>query len=1421
MIIGDAMVRLRKGERPTLFRQVCFGSALLFLAIYSLVCLPLSVHSATLSNFTVDNASLVREKLKPNADKFTLKGAFQLTADANDANPTQEQVVFSLGPFSQTIPANTFTQKDGPKKSTWKFKGAKGGLTSVVIAKTSDAWTVTAIASELSFGDVIETNPVRLSLQIGDESGAVDLYFLKKSSTKRTLFKFPSGEKDDADGDGKTEKEGDCDDSDPMVYTGASELCDGVDNDCDKKVDEDFDKGATCTVGAGACVRTGVKVCAPDGTETVCNVTPGTTSLELCGNGLDDDCDGEVDEGFNLGAPCTVGIGACQRSGVLICSQDRGSAVCDSTPGMPTTEVCNSIDDNCNGQTDEGLGTISCGQGGCEHTVAACVNGQPEVCTPGTPKAEICGNGIDEDCNGSDLTCVVTLDIAITGPANLSSTNRSMMAVNGTADPKATKVTCNGKPAEINKSSNTFGGNVPLKEGQNIVTCVAENDTGDVGSASISVTLDSTSPRIAIDSPQDNAVVISTPITVTGMVNDLVMGTVNGDEAGVTCKGVQAQVANRRFVVANVPLDPGTNTVTCIGEDKVGNIDSAHITVTLDTTAQAKIRIVSGNNQTAGIGALLPEPLVVALTENGAPVVGKVVVFKVLQNDGVLSTNTDNGRILGAPTDTNGRASMQFKLGSWAGAGNNQVEVTASGFVGGARFNASALPAAPNSIVVDAGNMQFGAVSQLLPKPFIATVIDRGSNRLGGVPVTFRVVQGGGNFDRQPEKTVTTDSDGRAQAVLTLGPDEGFDNNLVEANFTGSAGFAATFTASGKTPGKPEDTRISGVVLDNSNNPIQGVTLHVEGTSLTTQSDEQGQFLLQPAPVGHVKLLADGSTAPLRNGLPWPKLEYELVTIAGQDNAIGMPIYLLPIDTPRGLLVDETHGGTLTLDELPGFALTIVPGSATFPDNTKRGTVSVTLVHADKVPMVPNFGQQPRFIITIQPAGTHFNPPAPLTMPNVDGFAPGQKTEMYSFDHDLGSFVSIGPATVSEDGTVIKSDPGVGVVKGGWHCGGNPSQSGSSGNLNLSVSPQTVTVKVGDTFTLTAQGSPPRDGIYAWVVLLTSQVFDGPPIISPDPPSCRNSPSCTATYKAKEPGQTTIRVTFHCTTTGQQVQKDIPITVNPSPKVTILSADVTIDRIEIKLEPGNLPMGSHGPLTLELIGPNNNLIRTVDRSSGTYTETFDIDNLHEGEYRRVRATWTVNSVSVMGEYDYHIRVLGEYRHSQYNSPDERRCTGGSSAVFMLTSPQTCFDDFNEENLKSAFITQVNVNGSGISENFGDIKSLAATRCNGETQNRPPDATGGVNGNSFVQVQAIDGACLMSLDETSLASCRDDGRLACGNQIFIQTIGIKTIRDICPLCCSAQGMRQLDHYTRVDTRCTAGHDLTGSHMTIKLCQQGPC
>src|SRR5262249_50250561 len=195
-------------------------------------------------------------------------------------------------------------------------------------------------------------------------------------------------------------------------------------------------------------------------------------------------------------------------------------------------------------------------------------------------------------------------------------------------------------------------------------------------------------------------------------------------------------------------------------------------------------------------------------------------------------------------------------------------------------------------------------------------------------------------------------------------------------------------------------------------------------------------------PVGFVKLLVDGSTAQ-RTG-KYPTLDYDMVTVSGQNNTLGLPIYLLPLNTDNRLCVTAiSGGGTLTIPDAPGFSLTFGPGQVTFPGGSKEGCVSVTVVHGDKVPMVPGFGQQPRFIVTIQPAGAVFNPPAAITLPNVDGLRPRAVTEMYSFDHDIGSFVAIGTGTVSDDGQVIRSNPGVGVLKAGWHCGGDPAANGT------------------------------------------------------------------------------------------------------------------------------------------------------------------------------------------------------------------------------------------------------------------------------------------------------------------------------------------------------------------------------------------
>src|SRR5262249_41799278 len=212
------------------------------------------------------------------------------------------------------------------------------------------------------------------------------------------------------------------------------------------------------------------------------------------------------------------------------------------------------------------------------------------------------------------------------------------------------------------------------------------------------------------------------------------------------------------------------------------------------------------------------------------------------------------------------------------------------------------------------------------------------------------------------------------------------------------------FTASRRAPGDAANPTISGVVLDNSNIPIPGVTIRAVLTNVlnsnssviqsvaAVQTNAQGQFTISQAPVGFVKLLVDGSTAQ-RPGA-FPSLDYDLVTVAGQANTLSGPIFLLPLNPNNQLCVTATTGGgTLTIPQSPRFSLPFGPGQVPFPGGSKTGCVSVTVVHGDKVPMTPGFGQQPRFIVTIQPAGAVFNPPAAITLPNVDGLRPRAVTE--------------------------------------------------------------------------------------------------------------------------------------------------------------------------------------------------------------------------------------------------------------------------------------------------------------------------------------------------------------------------------------------------------------------------------------------
>ncbi len=192
-----------------------------------------------------------------------------------------------------------------------------------------------------------------------------------------------------------------------------AETCNGRDDDCDGEVDEDA--AAVCEGSAIGVCRPGARQCADGVLGEVCVGRVEAIAAEAC-DGRDDDCDGAVDEAFpELGAACSVGIGACRRSGVQACRPD-GSIGCDVSPGPVGAETCNGADDDCDGATDEGA-DVPCWPdpnataAPCRQGVRACVGGVlAAMCTGGQgPVAEICGNEIDEDCDGAaDDGCVCT-----------------------------------------------------------------------------------------------------------------------------------------------------------------------------------------------------------------------------------------------------------------------------------------------------------------------------------------------------------------------------------------------------------------------------------------------------------------------------------------------------------------------------------------------------------------------------------------------------------------------------------------------------------------------------------------------------------------------------------------------------------------------------------------------------------------------------------------------------------------------------------------------------------------------------------------------------------------------------------------------------------------------------------------------------
>ena len=212
----------------------------------------------------------------------------------------------------------------------------------------------------------------------------------------------------------------DCDDSRNFIYPGATETCDNFDNNCniitDEGCDDDNDNYCDQTMTfynypVTVCPNSNLANGSPgnDCNDSNASVYPGAT--EICGNGIDEDCLGgdlpcapvcTDTDGDGYGNPASTSCTYPQ----LDCDNNNSNIY----PGA--TEICgNGIDEDCSGADlacppvcvdNDGDGYGNPASASCTYSQLDCNDNNPNI-YPGAP--EICGNGIDEDCSGSDLAC--------------------------------------------------------------------------------------------------------------------------------------------------------------------------------------------------------------------------------------------------------------------------------------------------------------------------------------------------------------------------------------------------------------------------------------------------------------------------------------------------------------------------------------------------------------------------------------------------------------------------------------------------------------------------------------------------------------------------------------------------------------------------------------------------------------------------------------------------------------------------------------------------------------------------------------------------------------------------------------------------------------------------------------------------------
>jgi hypothetical protein len=254
----------------------------------------------------------------------------------------------------------------------------------------------------------------------------------------------------------------------------------------------------------------------------------------------------------------------------------------------------------------------------------------------------------------------------------------------------------------------------------------------------------------------------------------------------------------------------------------------------------AKVVVFEGDGQTASVGSVLPESIVVRVTDSqNRPIQQQQVTFAPSAGTVVPTAAT---------TDADGKAGALWALGPTAGSQSVTATATGNGAPAGlaVTFHATATTSGAAKLDKSAGDGQSATAGSAVPTPPAVKLSDKGGNPVAGVAVTFAVASGGGAVN--PTTRVTTNASGIAVATAwTLGPTAGPNTLTATVGLPGIAGNPATFTATGTvgSAGKlsvvqqPSAVAQSGVVFaqqskvqvqDAGGNPVKSAGLAVTAT---------------------------------------------------------------------------------------------------------------------------------------------------------------------------------------------------------------------------------------------------------------------------------------------------------------------------------------------------------------------------------------------------------------------------------------------------------------------------------------------------------------------------------------------------------------------------------------------------------------